>query len=982
MADVDLQHHVPGVLAYYAQMPRGLPSQRWTIAKDAYFIIVSQTAKTTQENEEFITDMLEVVDALVNEQDFRTEIVEKWKDVFSLKRAREPDSDSDPIEDKGRALPPDSKRQRPDGPSLRDASSSVPLTWEQLAKPESKLSRLLATFEPLLRSAIKEESFFEIWQPSDVWDEADRERLRQLAIPRTPNSDSDCMLPDMLLHKLCTLPLDDRAFAQRFEEYSVNNASRFFGNAQGSGKTRMIFEILAHRWGLYINCEYDATTNPYGSRDYAALVDLVPTLRQGTDRFTQHPSMTMRGKQAEPRFAINNELAVHGVRLFMLSRYIVFSLFARLLDECGKTAVGPKLWLLLQIQPVLGPARDDIFLRVFQALLGLPSVDAATQVNELRGTVPDLQLIAFDEIQSMLHHLPDAFKSATEQKKLVTRSFAQPMLKQSRNALPPSARFLFAGTRLCLEDIEAQYLSVVLKEPSFVKVQDLGDHNSPEDVEIYLKQFISDDIWQSYPPDLIYKIGFWFNGRYRFASVLAQWILRLGPHAATVDNIIQNIIRCFTNLPLPNASIIRQMSIRPLIPEELRRDPKNQTLQAAQRAAMFIILTGRPYELKKLLAEIVEYGIGRFYRTTGDDLRVEVKESLVLLALTQCFVHGTGPRSFAWFLNDMIRTRQSSTNGYGYEYLMAFVFWKLFCGSGCILSSVVEFVGPTPAWANQRARLIDTLRQNIPPPGGNDHILSKDNFATGLGFEAENPEDVVQWITTNLGKPFLFPNKMLGPDIMFALLLDDGQVVFLTVQCKYGTKDLNNSGMRLAVFTTSPEHFWQSDKIRNSYEPQHAQLFDALRRFLPLRPAPPLPPQTMPASAPGSTAESNGKKLTKADLLPYETGPPELPILRIYANLGHPNDDPRTLKDNIGSYPLAIVPQSVYDRAIEEWSLDSFEFAYEHSYLGWHGPNSVHRPNPPIIAGLTTPRPPAPKKKVEKSTKGKMQDEETGEVSG
>jgi len=96
------------------------------------------------------------------------------------------------------------------------------------------------------------------------------------------------------------------------------------------------------------------------------------------------------------------------------------------------------------------------------------------------------------------------------------------------------------------------------------------------------------------------------------------------------------------------------------------------------------------------------------------------------------------------------------------------------------LSEIFEFHGNIPDWAHCSARII-TLHPDAPPLS-----FSIDNPfdpSSIVAYSAKDPEDVTNWLKYSQ-EGWCIPSRMMGPDLLARLALDDGRKLLLCIQAK------------------------------------------------------------------------------------------------------------------------------------------------------------------------------------------------------
>ncbi|KAG6896185.1 hypothetical protein C0992_009808 [Termitomyces sp. T32_za158] len=104
-----------------------------------------------------------------------------------------------------------------------------------------------------------------------------------------------------------------------------------------------------------------------------------------------------------------------------------------------------------------------------------------------------------------------------------------------------------------------------------------------------------------------------------------------------------------------------------------------------------------------------------------------------------------------------------------------------------------------------------------------------------LGYTSRYPEDDIHWLNFRINAPFLFPQTNFGPDLIFRLQLEGGELLTVALQTKYreyASAITNLSAIRKAVGRVNPDNFYRNTKGKafasESYDDLPRQTLDAL----------------------------------------------------------------------------------------------------------------------------------------------------------
>lgn len=177
----------------------------------------------------------------------------------------------------------------------------------------------------------------------------------------------------------------------------LSQSRRLVVNASGTGKTRLLFEVLARRWGFFFACAQDGVTNPYGSADLTDAMDAI----YEADSLTYELMISRpRAHDFKRELEMNRRIARRYFNRVLLARLLIFDRFCTAFLAAGTPIdVACRRWLLLQLRPetLLG---NDIFLDLSQDLRRMSDSQVMTELGTLLDSlVIKPQFIAIDEAQ-------------------------------------------------------------------------------------------------------------------------------------------------------------------------------------------------------------------------------------------------------------------------------------------------------------------------------------------------------------------------------------------------------------------------------------------------------------------------------------------------------------------------------------------------------------------------------------------------------
>ncbi|KZV84287.1 hypothetical protein EXIGLDRAFT_727445 [Exidia glandulosa HHB12029] len=164
-------------------------------------------------------------------------------------------------------------------------SSPQTSTPEPAPAPEHKpVPELDGHTKSTIRTFLSSPFSLPVWNPDPtLYTASDRQRLVDLHIP-TVFTTHDELYPDLNLYALGNLEVLDPEFTSRFDDFVSGDSHIALVNTSGSGKTRLLFETVHRRWGLYFNSSYEGVSNPLGSFDWTSSINRLKFKSRGPQR--------------------------------------------------------------------------------------------------------------------------------------------------------------------------------------------------------------------------------------------------------------------------------------------------------------------------------------------------------------------------------------------------------------------------------------------------------------------------------------------------------------------------------------------------------------------------------------------------------------------------------------------------------------------------------------------------------------------------
>ncbi|KAJ6584170.1 hypothetical protein DFH09DRAFT_267454 [Mycena vulgaris] len=777
------------------------------------------------------------------------------------------------------------------------------------------ISSYLSEIRPTLKRFLTSAEPIELWVPDETDSEVPRaytDFLKGLKIPASAKNG-----PDMLLHDLGNFKRS-KALQQRIDKLfrSGSSSRTILLNTSGSGKTRTVLEGLCQKWGLYLTCHVD--TEGRGS------MDVQKTISERIEKDPCFEP-NLPDTDFEKVHKVNCAIARRRFGEVLLARLCIFEFFCTVAREvCGSnlTAEHKRLWVFLQIRPsCLGPQHGDIFNVLTEKILGAEKRHCGELIKDKiqniyhlvnQDTSPAPLFCVIDEAQVGATLLTKAFKSTTTNNGEINE---RPILRELVWATEELNMSLnITGTAINKQVIEAIMASPVLKDTSFNTVTHFGAFNVPGEQVAYMKQFLPISLAETPAfQGLFGRVAFWLKGRYRFTAAYMKDLLAAGfkkPHL-----MLNEFIRLSTVFPIPRAVGLAmsrgfkpsdspelleggEVQISELIHfrfDKLKQHPSLEVVIRALTSQFWMRSSIEPRIASAAQFDLIACGFARYAETdTGNrkNPKITLDEPLALLALGEWLQIIDTP------LAEMLRVAAAKAvteaNGAnGLEEYLALYFSAVF-DKETPLTKIFRFhedVHP-PEWAEHPATLVslytvksdsENVDENTNSENDDEMTSSENDDEDGgeweevksgpvehqmrpsvtIGKGASTPEATLNWLSfhDDHRAPICFPDKFMGPDLVFILRLRDENrsLIWVALQSKFSSENTLPAGtIRKAITTVTPDQFYglrkeqpvsdgnvdehgkkgggMSKEKRENYRRQVLELLDALpNRLLPPR---------------------------------------------------------------------------------------------------------------------------------------------------
>lgn len=185
---------------------------------------------------------------------------------------------------------------------------------------------------------------------------------------------------------------------------------------------------------------------------------------------------------------------------------------------------------------------------------------------------------------------------------------------------------------------------------------------------------------------------------------------------------------------------------------------------------------------------------------------VYIGEPLVILSLSTLFERLTRERGRDWIVKSFRTSRDPSSSGILFGEVMLLVLVQHFGGKFAALDDMFHF-SPSSPWTSRKFTLV-SLRRTAEGVMQCCPVSWNSGCSDRFCFKAKSPIDVVEFLNDPKGKPFLFPDNHMGPDLI--CFLQDEQtkeLILLVFQAKLH-KVIDAKTWQSALTSVIPEFFY------------------------------------------------------------------------------------------------------------------------------------------------------------------------------
>ncbi|KAJ6584171.1 hypothetical protein DFH09DRAFT_1275168 [Mycena vulgaris] len=680
------------------------------------------------------------------------------------------------------------------------------------------------------------------WSLQKEVDDDVHAHIASLRLPTGPRGG-----PSVLLRDLGRFS-DDETLANRVENIFVQGHHTFLVNTSGSGKTRLTFEGLCQHWGFYFVGAIDSIG--IGSPDLKELLQLhIP--HEG------HPFREEVPPDPD-KVAENVKITHQCLRQLLLSRLLVFSLFAEHIHAAGIKPEHKKLWLQIQAMPqaVGGLRLGDIFSGALMQVCYSDDTHTTDYIAHLLAKLRHLfgagfhMFFVIDEAQVIFKYHEEAYRDDDGAHYPILREILDGLSHEFREY---EISFVTAGTEI--------------PKSGFQKSRNVDRHRWCSDTGAFDDESVHREYVSRYlpPPYLATKAGKaflklvwdWCRGRYRATDTLLGTLARDGfqsPHTLLNDYVEtatgyrpdSNLEFAATENQDRDQIGITNINCRVL------EYPGYASLTSALRDVLFhYSVTGQPpppFSGDHIV--LITLGFGRFIDSQMS--RIIVDEPIMLVSAARWFCtarpdpyasDGLSPR--ASFL-DIIQGYPPISSRVLATSVMTYLTHAF--TQGYPVYKVFSFPRSPPAWAKQRAEIV-ALNQPDRRPA---QYSVADSFTPVLAATPTSPEDTILLLTDGGSEspPFLL-HSAGNPDLVCVLRLAEGTFLRIVVHASASAAVLQGPKLREVVQNMATDNLFalevSTSPLRSHFFSISIQSADNERVVTALQT---LPPRSSAASRP------------------------------------------------------------------------------------------------------------------------------------
>ncbi|KZW01020.1 hypothetical protein EXIGLDRAFT_720066 [Exidia glandulosa HHB12029] len=659
-----------------------------------------------------------------------------------------------------------------------------------------------------------QEHLFPTWDPQPEyeglasWSAEDINRLRGLSIPENTRSAT----PDLGMYALGRLEILDPSFPDTLRDFVNDKGHIFLSDTSGSGKTRLVTEVLDRYGGLYFTCSAGTSLNTHGSVDLVtALADIRTQAVYGSGLFEDIDLSKRMSRRAKTQLVHNQRHVRLIFERLILSRLLLFNEFCILSRARGfADEWARRVWVWLQLRPH-ATLQHDCFYSIYCAVERLGEDEVTRRLESALETCGStISHVVIDEADIALNSFTNAFSTSTYD---IPRH--APIFRELIKCLAdhfPKQRLVVSSAQLDLPlmiDALADSRTTTKSVRHFGGLPTLASVGRCAD---YLGHFFP-GAFSSEEYRLVYA---WTRGRIRFLALLTTYILLYG--AQNMMQCLDAMLAVLADRHPPGAKAqlaehhdFRRESVVPLL--DYKDMDWSDACVSLRKSVIDYALYGRTEPEATHCASLVSLNAAHFL----DSGAAVVSEPIILHRLAR-WVQSSTRASIFGLIRCKLEDNTFDLNEAAFVEGFAAVLWSAF--NAFDVSACFDFPGLRPDWVHHRASLVlpcfrRRRRPFAPLTARPESLLSV----------AETSDDVFKWLN-DASRPFLVPDEDFGAELLFMLDLHGDAQALVTVHTKFSEAKRTRRDLR--AVPPRPHEFYKKSPEDNQ------RLMDILAKLPPL----------------------------------------------------------------------------------------------------------------------------------------------------
>ncbi|KAF8497010.1 hypothetical protein BU17DRAFT_72416 [Hysterangium stoloniferum] len=503
------------------------------------------------------------------------------------------------------------------------------------------------------------------------------------------------------------------------------------------------------------------------------------------------------------------------------ARVLILKQFVQHVPVNTGATLDRRRWVLAQVlPPSLNFQDEDLFVRV---LWTLRSADTQIMRSIIASTLKGSQtplFVVLDEGQVAADNLKEYFRSDTG-------TDMRPILREMYRFFLNTqlfTGFILSGTGLSMKMVPDAVGSISAKNAAGSGTRvftDIGRFTRDDSSQLdYIRRYLTLSDNNS-DRRLLERMVYWFSGRHRLTASLIELFICL--ENVPRHHVLTSFAERLTGFKVTDA-IELEDDEPPISPElsalishyrsigELEHVFNEENSQC--NISFTNARTNRVFDRRGLdtMPSRNSYAVDFGKRTYDHRHRKPYARHnwVGLLSLSSVLQKHRHTMRKTWIANAFRSAHNASVLGYVFEQAILLMLMETFGG---------EFKPLSHAF-----RCSESLESR------------KSSWKTGnsdrLGLKANSPEDVLAFLHDPDGKPFLFPDNHMGPDVMCTLQdKETKELIILAVQAKV-SPTLNAQKWRNAIISVTPKFFYTMQKTPQAQQQSASHSTRRIPRFL------------------------------------------------------------------------------------------------------------------------------------------------------